>query len=66
MRWLLNGPMVLIAPIYVGWVYDTTGNYTNVFVLFTILLAVTGTITCFIIPPKSKKVTIVDSVKVRN
>jgi MFS family permease len=64
MRWLLNGPMVLIAPIYVGWVYDTTGNYTNVFILFTILLAVTGTITCFILPPKSKKVTNVDSVKV--
>ena len=66
MRWLLNGPMVLIAPIYVGWVYDTTGSYMNVFILFAILLAVTGTITCFMLPPKPKKVTSVDSVKVRN
>ena len=66
MRWLLNAPIVLLAPIYVGWVYDTTGNYTNVFVLFAILLAVAGTVVCFMLPPKTANITRVDSIKANN
>ena len=52
MRWLLNAPPVLVAPIYAGWVYDTTHSYMGVFVLFTVLVTVAGVIACFILPPK--------------
>jgi MFS family permease len=66
MRWVLNSPMVLIAPIYVGWVYDTTKSYMNVFILLGVLIAVTGILCCFILPPKSPKATEADSIKVKN
>jgi MFS family permease len=56
MRLFLNAPIVLIGPIYVGWVYDTTKSYMSVFVLFAILLAVTGIIACFMLPPKPSKI----------
>jgi nitrate/nitrite transporter NarK len=63
-RWLLNGPIVLLAPIYVGWAYDTTGSYTNVFTLFAILLAAAGIITCFMSPPRQRtQITKVTAVK---
>jgi len=48
----MNIPTGLIAPVYTGWVYDTTGSYMNVFFLFAVLLGVAGVIACFVIPPK--------------
>jgi MFS family permease len=52
---LLNLPITLAAPVYVGWVYDSTGNYTNVFTLFAILLAASALVTCFITMPRLKQ-----------
>jgi len=51
--WLaMNTPIGLVAPIYVGWVYDTTGSYMSIFGLLAILTAVSGVVACFILPPK--------------
>jgi MFS family permease len=48
-------PVTLVAPIYVGWIYDTTGSYSNVFGLFAILLAVSGIVAGLVLPPKQPK-----------
>ncbi len=48
----MSVPTGLIAPVYTGWVYDTTGSYMDVFSLFAVLLGVAGTFACFLIPPK--------------
>ena len=45
-------PAGVIAPIYAGWVYDTTGSYITVFTLFAVLLVVSAAILPFIRPPK--------------
>jgi nitrate/nitrite transporter NarK len=45
-------PAGVIAPIYAGWVYDTTGSYITVFTLFVVLLVVSAAILPFIRPPK--------------
>jgi MFS family permease len=50
---LLNLPITLAAPVYVGWVYDTTRSYTSVFFLLAGLLALSGVVAAFILPPKS-------------
>ena len=49
---LLMTPVGIAAPIYVGWVYDTTGSYTTAFTVVALLLAVSGVLAAFIIPPK--------------
>jgi len=45
-------PIAMAAPIYVGWVYDTTGSYINAFTLIAVLLAIAAVIVSFILPPK--------------
>jgi nitrate/nitrite transporter NarK len=45
-------PVGVIAPIYAGWVYDTTGSYMTAFTLFGVLLAVSASILPFVFPPK--------------
>jgi len=45
-------PVAIIAPIYAGWVYDTTGSYMSAFILLSSLLAVSGIVGCFVYPPK--------------
>jgi MFS family permease len=45
-------PAGVIAPIYAGWVYDTTGSYITVFTLFAVLLTVSAAILPFMPPPK--------------
>ncbi len=49
---MLLMPVGIAAPIYLGWVYDTTGSYIDAFVLLTALAALAGTIMCLIPPPK--------------
>lgn len=49
-------PVGVAAPIYAGWVYDTTGAYTSAFWLFTILLVVSSAILPFVRPPKAPAV----------
>jgi len=45
-------PIGVIAPIYAGWVYDTTGSYISAFTLFATLLAISAVIMSLIRPPK--------------
>ncbi len=47
----MAGPGML-APIYAGWVYDTTGSYITCFVNFGAALAVSAVIMAFTAPPK--------------
>jgi len=48
----MNMLVGLIAPIFVGWVYDTTGSYMGIIPWIAPLLAATGLVACFILPPK--------------
>ncbi len=45
-------PVGVVAPIYIGWVYDTTGNYITAFVLIAVLVAFATVLSAFAIPPK--------------
>ena len=49
---MIMAPFSVVAPIYAGWVYDTTGNYTTAFMVFGSLLALAVVITLFARPPK--------------
>ena len=49
---MLITPVGIAAPVYVGWMYDTTGSYIAAFNLLAILIAVSGVIAFFILPPK--------------
>ncbi|MDY6918404.1 MAG: MFS transporter [Chloroflexota bacterium] len=60
---MLLTPFGVVAPIYAGWVYDTTGAYTGAFTLFAVLLAVGTVITLFAWPPKAPE-TITDVRKI--
>ncbi len=40
------------APIYLGWVYDTTGSYITAFMQFTVALAVATVIMALAAPPR--------------
>ena len=46
-------PVGVVAPIYAGWVYDTTGSYITAFTLFAALLTFAAVLLPFAIPPKS-------------
>ena len=45
-------PVQVVAPIYLGWVYDTSGSYTTAFALIAGLLAFSSVIMSLIFPPK--------------
>lgn len=45
-------PLSLLAPIYVGRVYDVTGRYTSAFILFAILAASAAVLVCLLRIPK--------------
>ncbi|MFC1908946.1 MFS transporter [Chloroflexota bacterium] len=48
----------VIAPVYAGWAYDTTGSYTSAFTTILILAALSVVVIYFATPPKPpKKVT---------
>lgn len=49
---LIMTPLGIVTPIYLGWVYDTTGSYIDAFKLVAILITVSGIIAFFIVPPK--------------
>jgi sugar phosphate permease len=52
-RMMMITPTALVAPVYCGWVYDTTNSYMSLFGLFAGLLVISGIIAIFILPPKS-------------
>ncbi|MFC1978212.1 MFS transporter [Chloroflexota bacterium] len=45
-------PIGMASPIYLGWVYDTTGSYIDAFTLVAVVLAMTAVLASFILPPK--------------
>lgn len=45
-------PVGIAAPIYLGWVYDTTGSYISAFWIIAALVAVAGILAFFVLPPK--------------
>jgi sugar phosphate permease len=49
---LIMTPVVVAAPVYVGWMYDTTGSYMTAFTVVAALLALSASIAFFILPPK--------------
>ncbi len=42
----------VVAPIYAGWVYDTTGSYKNAFILLAVLLVFCTVAMALAFPPK--------------
>jgi MFS family permease len=51
---LLTAPLSLLAPVYAGWIYDTTGSYTTALTVFAVLAAVAALIVCLVRAPKSR------------
>jgi sugar phosphate permease len=49
---MLMTPIAVTAPIYAGWIYDTTGSYMNAFIQFAVLLGVGSVLALFNFPPK--------------
>jgi len=47
-------PAMLLGPVYVGWIYDTRGSYSDVFMLFAVLLILCTVLSFFVISPKVK------------
>ncbi len=45
-------PVGVIAPVYVGWIYDSTGSYISAFTLVAILIAATAVFMPLVLPPK--------------
>ena len=49
---LLMTPVGVAAPVYLGWVYDTTGSYITAFTLIAVLVGISAVLAFFILPPK--------------
>ena len=49
---MLTMPAAIVAPVYLGWVYDTTGSYLSAFKWVTGLLAFSAVLMFLIRPPK--------------
>ncbi|MBN1380453.1 MAG: MFS transporter [Deltaproteobacteria bacterium] len=49
---MLITPVGVVAPIYAGWMYDTTGSYQTAFIVFTVLLYISAALLLFLHPPK--------------
>jgi sugar phosphate permease len=49
---LFMTPIGVLGPVYAGWIYDTTGSYSDAFVQFAVTLAISGVIALFLMPPK--------------
>ena len=49
---LFMTPIGIAAPIYLGWVYDTTHSYISAFVIIAGLVAASGVMALFVMPPK--------------
>jgi hypothetical protein len=45
-------PAGILAPIWTGWMYDTTGSYIFAFTVIAGLLSFASVVALFILPPK--------------
>jgi len=48
----MNVPVALIAPVYIGRIYDQYGSYMGVITALAILTAISGVVAFFISPPR--------------
>jgi cyanate permease len=48
----------LISPVYTGWVFDTTGSYTNALQVYTILITLSTLVIGFALAPRAPKPTL--------
>jgi len=51
-KMMFIAPFSIAAPIYLGWVYDTTNSYITGFVIFAIILALSVVVVSLASPPK--------------
>ncbi|MFH1381941.1 MAG: MFS transporter [Chloroflexota bacterium] len=49
---MIMTPVAVIAPVYAGWVYDTTGSYVSAFVLVSALVAIAALLLPLARPPR--------------
>jgi len=49
---LFTAPASLLAPVYAGWIYDTTGSYITAFIVFAAIAALSTFLICLARPPK--------------
>jgi len=60
---IMRLPITVAAPIYVGWVYDTTGSYTTAFLQAAIMVTLATIFMSFLRPPKPpQKITEITSI----
>ncbi|MFC1864370.1 MFS transporter [Chloroflexota bacterium] len=52
-KMMFMAPFSMIAPIYAGWVYDTTGSYIGAFTLFIVALVFSAVLMTLALPPKT-------------
>ncbi|MFH1381942.1 MAG: MFS transporter [Chloroflexota bacterium] len=45
-------PVGVLAPVYVGWAYDTSGSYIGAFTLVAVLVAISAVVMFFAVPPR--------------
>jgi len=48
---MISAPFTLFAPIYTGWMYDTTGSYATPFTIFSLLTLMSALTICLASPP---------------
>ena len=53
---LILTPFGVVAPVYAGWVYDSTGSYMTAFTMFAGLLVFAMVLIAFAAPPKPPEV----------
>ncbi len=49
---LFGAPIALLAPVYAGWVHDTTGSYITAYGVFAGMAAFAAFLMCLVRPPK--------------
>ena len=52
----LLAPMGMLAPVFYGWVYDTTSSYNNAFIVALVLAGLAAVTMFFIRPPKAPSI----------
>lgn len=45
-------PVMLVAPVFIGWVFDKYGSYMSVIYAMAVLVSFSGVLACFMTPPK--------------
>jgi len=58
---MLTLPVGVLAPVYIGWVYDITGTYGNSFTLILTIFAL-GLFSIFFLDPPSQKPEVVSDI----